>query len=768
MTNKLSAIINAIFTALLSFCLMFCLISSFKLNVNTPILAISTTIFSTVFALISAGVKGKVKFLLSNLAIWGVYILVILLKSKEIILQFVLLVSKILNVYSEYISVPSFLGGTHLENTNYLDNYAFLLNFTNIFVLLSVLLCGIIGISLVRWNNTLSVAFISILMLSPCFVLVNTLPAIIPLIIAISLIFTLYLTAHIRKNNPKAGAAVMSVFLAVLIATSSVICLLNPVENYQRSQWQTDALEAAEKLLGFSDNSKSKARDFTASFSETEDLTSVGMAKLRGKAVMTALSNVGGEIYLRGTAYADYKNNKWTILDDDLMADIPEDFDSFTLTKSVNTKNIEDITISTINKNEIIYTPYFLESLPETYTPFGDVCIKNPDENTSYDLSVYLYDLSVYLSSQIEKELEFFNPNNTDRAFVNLNDNPSNQKYRDFVYNTYLQLPDDTKDELITIAEENYLLGSYNNPTANEEEYSNFNDEYSYIIDDRHEDYEDIILKEKYHLSNKAIASAVKNFVSNSATYSLDTPLMPNGADFPVWFLNESDTGFCVHFATSATLMLRALGVPARYVTGYYANINAGKKTTITSNNAHAWVEYYDDEIGWVPLEATPASFEPYPAPSTQSGTVNKENETTSATQPTTSKSKEKSSKPKVNYDVPRIAINLSVSTLILFVLFLLIRFAIKTRLQKRSFTSGTTNQRGICIYRYIQKIIKCSHNVVPDRIVSIAEKAKFSPHHLKNSEVELLLDFALEERKELYNNNCFIKNLYFKFIKII
>ena len=70
---------------------------------------------------------------------------------------------------------------------------------------------------------------------------------------------------------------------------------------------------------------------------------------------------------------------------------------------------------------------------------------------------------------------------------------------------------------------------------------------------------------------------------------------MPSGKDFATWFLNESDTGYCVHFATAGTLMLRALGIPARYVTGYYATAYANQTVTVTTDNAHAWVEYYSD-----------------------------------------------------------------------------------------------------------------------------------------------------------------------------
>ena len=104
-------------------------------------------------------------------------------------------------------------------------------------------------------------------------------------------------------------------------------------------------------------------------------------------------------------------------------------------------------------------------------------------------------------------------------------------------------------------------------------------------------------------------AQAIVRHVSASAVYSLDTPKMPGGTkDFAQWFLEERDTGYCTHFATAATVLLRAAGIPCRYVTGYLVNARSGGTVQVSQDNAHAWVECYIDGIGWVPLEPTPGS----------------------------------------------------------------------------------------------------------------------------------------------------------------
>lgn len=99
----------------------------------------------------------------------------------------------------------------------------------------------------------------------------------------------------------------------------------------------------------------------------------------------------------------------------------------------------------------------------------------------------------------------------------------------------------------------------------------------------------------------------IRAYVQNSADYDIGTAYLPQGTtDFALWFLAQGETGYCVHFATAATVLLRAAGIPARYVTGYLTETKAGEKSVVTSSDAHAWVEYYLPGVGWVILEATP------------------------------------------------------------------------------------------------------------------------------------------------------------------
>ncbi|MEG2098182.1 MAG: transglutaminase domain-containing protein, partial [Pseudoflavonifractor sp.] len=121
-----------------------------------------------------------------------------------------------------------------------------------------------------------------------------------------------------------------------------------------------------------------------------------------------------------------------------------------------------------------------------------------------------------------------------------------------------------------------------------------------------------------------AAAQAVAERLAELAVYDPETPAAPPGEDFVLQFLAEK-RGYCMHFATVATLMLRELGVPARYVTGYVADTVAGQVVDVPDYNAHAWVEVYCDGFGWQPVEVTPgfsgdfpwtaAEAEPTPTP---------------------------------------------------------------------------------------------------------------------------------------------------------
>jgi transglutaminase-like putative cysteine protease len=93
---------------------------------------------------------------------------------------------------------------------------------------------------------------------------------------------------------------------------------------------------------------------------------------------------------------------------------------------------------------------------------------------------------------------------------------------------------------------------------------------------------------------------------SNGFSYSLSTKAGDSGSDLED-FLLVGKAGFCQQYAASMAIMLRMAHVPSRVVIGYtHAKPDRNGSFTITTSDAHAWVEAYFDGLGWVPFDPTP------------------------------------------------------------------------------------------------------------------------------------------------------------------
>lgn len=100
---------------------------------------------------------------------------------------------------------------------------------------------------------------------------------------------------------------------------------------------------------------------------------------------------------------------------------------------------------------------------------------------------------------------------------------------------------------------------------------------------------------------------AVNDYFSpaNGFSYSLQTKAGDSGSDLVDFLTNKA--GFCQQFAASMAIMLRVAGVPARVVLGYtHPRPDDAGSFTVSTNDAHSWVEAYFTGIGWVPFDPTP------------------------------------------------------------------------------------------------------------------------------------------------------------------
>ncbi|QTM98196.1 DUF4129 domain-containing protein [Sediminibacillus dalangtanensis] len=104
-------------------------------------------------------------------------------------------------------------------------------------------------------------------------------------------------------------------------------------------------------------------------------------------------------------------------------------------------------------------------------------------------------------------------------------------------------------------------------------------------------------------------------FNRNGFVYQTEDVAVPGrNQDYVDQFLFETKAGYCDNYSTSMTVMLRTLGIPARWVKGFTGgdlapasedSIEGLNTYKVTNSNAHSWVEVYFPEVGWVPFEPT-------------------------------------------------------------------------------------------------------------------------------------------------------------------
>ncbi len=699
--STVSSFFACVYSIILTLGVIGCYTSAFNIKASLIVCSVTTLIFVTVVGLICALVKHKSKLFVSLSVILIAFIFTVLFSLSYIVEQARYFINCILKIYSAYLPVPAPVKPAELPQ---IDATAFL-------VVVAFIVSFIITVSLVRARRILPVLIITVALLVPCFILVNTLPALPAIISVVAILFSLYITTFLRRRNVKINGVASPIISVIMVITAIAVCIANPVDTYERSKWQEELLYELENLTGIEGNQRISDNDLKAkkykkvgnSFEKTKFLNEIGPLELSDKKAMKIYTEKGGTVYLRGISYGDYDLNQWSLPHENRINEVPDEINSFTQTKTGNW-NINKINIITERIEPVMYSTYYTDEIPEDFTVLGDVCISNDEKETSYS-----YNYQVDDGSGLYTVL-------------------STNTYTNFVYENYLYLPELTRDSILRIAEEEGFELGYD---------------------------------------AESMAKKVKNYVSEIGYYSLDTEQIPENKDFPIWFLTEAKSGYCVHYATTAAVMLRAFGVPARFVTGYVVNAKSGEWTTVTEKNAHAWVEYFDFDRGWIMLEATPSSFEIYEnnEDNTTSTQATTQKPTAPSTKPTNPQSNNRNNKIKFSADMLLWLIPVAV---VMAIGSIPLRCELIKRKRKREFTQGRNKSKAICIYRYIREISVHSTNIVPELIDEIALKAKFSNHSIEDKEVEILMKYAKESREELYRNSGKLKTLYLKFIKVI
>jgi len=112
------------------------------------------------------------------------------------------------------------------------------------------------------------------------------------------------------------------------------------------------------------------------------------------------------------------------------------------------------------------------------------------------------------------------------------------------------------------------------------------------------------------------LIQAVRTYITKDTTYSLTPGKTPSDRDTVEYFLKESKKGYCTYYATAAAILLRSVGIPTRYVEGMYVSreelgdCKPNEEIEVPDEDAHAWIEVFDEKYGFVTVEVTPGQGE--------------------------------------------------------------------------------------------------------------------------------------------------------------
>lgn len=247
--------------------------------------------------------------------------------------------------------------------------------------------------------------------------------------------------------------------------------------------------------------------------------------------------------------------------------------------------------------------------------------------------------------------------------------------------------------------------------------------------------------------SATAKADAIAEYVRNMAVYEDDCKRMPpSERDFARWFIEDGESGYCVHFATSTAVLLRAAGVNTRYVTGYMVDVKANEPTTVTADLEHAWVEYYEPALNrWIMIESTPAEPEKdeeteTTLPTTTTQTRPDTTQTTRPTQPTLA--------GEAGPSIPWREIFTAIGKVLLWVLVAAAIVALvigqrrlREAIRQKRWRQSSQNERALILWREIIRMGRHLGTEPPALLYALAQKAKYSQHTLSDEEMRVFED---------------------------
>ena len=542
---------------------------------------------------------------------------------------------------------------------------------------------------------------VTVLAMSPCMVVTDTVPREIWLLTVMAGLALLILTSAVRRENPWQGLRLTALAAPLVVLALTALFLAVPQESYvNRSEvFRENILLAVKKFPQLVETGMTQVTTrIQRKAPEQVNLSTLGERIPFTYPVMEVTVDQSGPLYLRQQDYNEYDGLRW-------YSD-PERAETFSGAGTAT----ESVTIRTEGRKAYRYLPYH----PQAVTLTGGAA-ENPEEAQTYTVERVLL------------------PDNWRQTACQPGTASSD-------WQEYCALPSETRQEAKTI-----LAGLFAETASNTEK-----------------------------------ADIIAALVTDTAAYDLDPSRMGQRVeDFALWFLREGERGYCVHFATAAAVLLRAADVPARYVSGYLVDAWANQTVTVTEEDAHAWAEYYEPNLGlWLPLEATPAEEEPElspmppateapPAPTETTEEMPATEETvTETTQPTASQRV-----PSVGEPIPEVLPTEPAEQeparwplLLLLPLLAVVQRWLRLTWRRWRFRKGGPNRQALRRWQEAERLGRILKESPPPELQELALKAKFSQYTLTGEEVSRF-DEQISETVRRMRKHPWWRQLVYRFV---
>ncbi len=558
-------------------------------------------------------------------------------------------------------------------------------------------------------------------------------PDLMPALFLLSALLLLVLTGNLTKANGTEQAKVTGMLAAPVMLT--VVLLLTIVPRTGLRWMPQDFMAKVSEWLsssvqGLSATLRGETPDGEgALLIEQVKLDKVGNRKESETLVMTVSGGYRGRLYLRGMAYDQYTGKEWRASQGEWA------MDGVYLTTSSG----PGVTIRLEDVHEAYYVPCYPIS-PNLKWSGGKV--PNSLKLTEYNLA------STTEIKSLQVTTGGIRINNS--AFIRLDSrlNPSAS-----VMAQYLQLPEKSAADI-----QKYLRNvsepvEQDNPTLRT----------GYVYE---------------------YAQRISTYVHGLATYDLKPRKLPLGQrDFAVWFMKTQNKGYCVHFATVAAVLLRAAGIPSRYVVGYTVNVSGPGEVEVKQKNAHAWVEYWLPGVGWMILDPTGyASGEI--APPASSSSKPSSQEPSSSERPDASSSKHPGSSSSARPDRPSSSATSDVSSrddihgikipwaaigrwlmgvlkLLLIPVVLWGQWRLRVWYRHRRMYTGGSRRRAKARWKYCRQMARLLREQVPEELRTLTEKACYSAHKLTAEELNAYAAYLTAGEARLRKKTRILQVLY-------